>query len=108
MELLNDDEQTDFSEKQAYDRLMDGKDIRWKTEVTDEQRCIIPSIETSIKHFEKKGIKLYVAQNFVLSFIDMGASIDRKSRKETVEALKAKLDFLEKNQLMDKQSNIIR
>lgn len=106
--LLNDEENYDLSEKQSYDRLMDGQDIRFKTEITHEQRCVIPSIETSIQHFKEKGITLHVAEKFKNSFIDMGASVERKSRKETVEALKAKIDFMEKAILTDKQANIIK
>ena len=108
MELLNNDNNIDIGEKQSYDRLIDGSDIRFKTEVTSEQRSIIPSIETSILHFAKKKINLHVAENYVLSFIDMGASLDRKSRKEIVESLKSKTDFLEKQQIQQNQNNQIR
>lgn len=93
----------DLSEKQSYDRLIDGRDIRFKTEINQEQRSVIGSIESSIMHFGNKGIVLHVANRFLLTFIDMGASMDRKSRKEIVEALKAKNDFLEKQLIMDKQ-----
>jgi len=108
MEILDNIGDLNLGEKQSYDRLVDGTDIRYKTEITDEQRSIISCIETSIMHFGNKGIKLHVATKFVLSYIEMGASIDRKSRGELVESLKAKLDFLEKEQIMNKQSNQIR
>lgn len=109
MQLLNEDDNNDFDgEKQSYDRLMDGKDIRYKTEVNSDQRSIIPLIETSIEHFSKKGINLSVAKRFVLSFIDMGASLDRKSRSEVVKALSEKSNFIEKQALMEKQNNIIK
>ena len=98
----------DLGEKQAYDRLIDGKDIRFKIEINQEQRCIISSIETSINHFDKKNIKLHVASQFLFTFIDMGASIDRKSRIEVVDALKAKADFLERELITDKQNNQLR
>jgi hypothetical protein len=109
MDILNsNDSETDISEKQSHDRLIDGQDIRFKTEITYEQRGIISCIETSIKHFKNKNIILYVASNFVLSYIDMGANIDRKSRKEVVEALKAKSEFIEKEQIMAKQNAQMR
>ena len=109
MQVVTDNESNiDIGEKQAHDRLIDGKDIRFKTELTDEQRGIISSIETSINHFSKKGIDLYVANKFVLTFIDMGASVDRKSRREVVDALKAKNDFLEKQLIAQQQNNNIR
>ena len=107
MQLMSEQQDIDISEKQSYDRLIDGQDIRYKTEITDEQRSIVSCIETSINHFAKKGIILHVATRFVLSYIDMGASVDRKSRKEVVDALKSKLDFIEKNQMVEKQNNII-
>lgn len=109
MELLNNDnDDYDINEKQSYDRLIDGKDIRFKTDITYEQRSIISSIETSINHFAKKGINLNVAGKFVLSYIDMGASIDRQSRKEIVESLKSKNEFIEKQQVMQQQQKVIR
>ena len=104
----NGTDNLDIGEKQAYDRLIDGKDIRYKTEINQEQRCIISSIETSINHFEKKKINLHVAKQFLLTFIDMGASVDRKSRKEVVDSLKAKTDFLERQLIADKQNNQLR
>ena len=108
MELLNDNNNQDFSEKQSYDRLIDGSDIRFKTEITTDQRCAISSIETQIKHFANKHINLYVADRFVLSFIDMGASVDRKSRKEIVESLKAKQEFMERQQIATQQQNVLK
>jgi hypothetical protein len=108
MELLNDSNDLNIGEKQSYDRLIDGSDIRFKTEVTMEQRCAIASIESSILHFGNKNINLSVADRFVKSFIDMGASVDRKSRKEIVESLKSKTDFLEKQQIQQQQNNQIR
>jgi hypothetical protein len=109
MELINDnDNDMDISEKQSYDRLIDGKDIRFKTEINTDQRCIISSIETSIKHFKDKKINLYVADRFLLTFIDMGASIDRKSRKEVVDALKSKIDAIEREQLLQKQQQVLK
>lgn len=110
MQLINDssDDNIDLSEKQSYDRLIDGKDIRFKTEITDDQRGIISSIETSIEHFGKKNITLFVATKFLLTYIDMGASLDRKSRKEMVDALKAKVDYLEHQLIMDKQNQQLR
>lgn len=109
MQLLNDnDTDIDFSEKQSYDRLIDGKDIRFKTEINSEQRSIISSIETSIGHFAKKGIKLHVAEQFVLSFIDMGASVDRKSRTEMVDSLKSKTEFLERQQIVTQQGKQLK
>ena len=109
MQLINDNNNDlDISEKQSYDRLIDGKDIRFKTEINQEQRCIISSIETSIDHFAKKNIKLYVADRFVLTFIDMGASVERKSRKEMVESLKAKVDSIEREQIINKQNQQLR
>jgi hypothetical protein len=107
--LTDNDNNTDFSEKQSYDRLMDGQDIRFKTEINGEMRSVIGSIESSIDHFEKKKIHLDVANRFLLTFIDMGASLDRKSRKETVQALVAKNEFMEKQLVMEKQQqNIMR
>ena len=109
MELLNSNSgDLDIGEKQSYDRLIDGKDIRYKTEINNDQRCIISSIETSIEHFKKKGINLFVADKFLLTFIDMGASIDRKSRKEIVEALKAKIEAIEQQQAADRQNAQMR
>jgi hypothetical protein len=109
MELINsNDNDLDISEKQSYDRLIDGKDIRFKTEINNDQRCIISSIETSIEHFKNKEITLYVAKRFLLTFIDMGASIDRKSRKEIVDALKSKIDAIERQQLVEKQQQQLR
>ena len=109
MELINSNQDDiDISEKQSYDRLIDGKDIRFKTEINTDQRCTISSIETSISHFEKKGIHLDVATRFVLTFIDMGASIDRKSRKEIVEALQAKVDAIERQQMVEKQNQQLK
>lgn len=109
MELLNSNSgDLDISEKQSYDRLIDGRDIRFKTEITDDQRGIIGSIETSIKHFANKGVTLHVANRFLLTFIDMGASVGRKSRAEMVEALKAKVDAIERERMIEKQNNQMR
>jgi hypothetical protein len=109
MELLNsNNNDLDLGDKQSYDRLIDGKDIRFKTELTDDQRGIISSIETSIKHFATKGITLYVADRFLLTFIDMGASVDRKSRKEMVESLVAKKEAMEREQIVNKQQQQMR
>lgn len=106
--ITDNDDNLDLSEKQSYDRLIDGKDIRYKTEINTDQRCIISSIETSIEHFRNKGINLYVADRFLLTFIDMGASVDRKSRKEMVEALKAKIDAIEQQQAADRANQQMR
>jgi hypothetical protein len=107
MEILNDNNY-DLDEKQSYDRLIDGKDIRFKTDINDEQRSIISCIETSINHFGKKKIVLHVATKFVLSFIDMGASVNRQSRKEVVDSLKSKADFIEKQQIQQTQMQQLR
>jgi hypothetical protein len=109
MELITDtNDNMDLGEKQSYDRLIDGKDIRFKTEINYEQRCVISSIETSIEHFKKKGINLNVANRFVLTFIDMGASVGRQSRKEIVEALKAKVDAIEREYIANKQAQQLK
>ena len=109
MQLLNDTGgDFDISEKQSYDRLIDGKDIRFKTEINSDQRCVISSIETSIEHFKKKGINLYVVDRFLLTFIDFGASVDRKSRGEMVEALKAKIEAIEQQQAADRANQQVR
>jgi hypothetical protein len=109
MELLTDsNSDLDISEKQSYDRLIDGKDIRFKTEIDYDQRSIISSIETSIKHFEKKKINLYVAKNYVLSFIDLGASLNRQSRKEMVDSLKSKVENIDRQQLINKQQQQLK
>jgi hypothetical protein len=109
MELINsNNSDIDIGEKQSYDRLIDGKDIRFKTEIDTDQRCFISCIETSIDHFKKKGVNLDVANRFVLTFIDMGASVDRKSRKEIVDSLKAKVDAIERQQAVDKQNQQLR
>jgi hypothetical protein len=109
MQLINDNNNNmDLGEKQSHDRLIDGQDIRFKTEITNDQRGVISSIETSIDHFGKKNINLYVADKFVKSYIDMGASVDRKSRLEVVKALVAKNEFLERQLIMEKQQQQIR
>lgn len=108
MQLINDENNTDISEKQSHDRLIDGQDIRFKTEITNDQRGIISCIETSVKHFANKKINLYVADNFVKSYIDMGASVNRESRKEVVKAIVAKNEFIEKEQILAKQNAQIK
>ena len=108
MEVMeNYDDDGMMQEKQPYDRLVDGKDSRYKSEFTQEQRSCIAILESSYTHFFKKGITISVLSNFLISYIELGASVDRKSRTELVDSLKAKIDFLEKQQIAQNQANQI-
>lgn len=108
MSELMDTGDFDVGEKQAYDRLIDGKDVRYKSSYTYEQRVCLAILEDAYKYFKAKGITINSLKHFTDGFIDLGPSEDRKSRSEVVESLKAKIDFLEKQNLTNQQNNQIR
>jgi hypothetical protein len=108
MEVLDNYDSDVAQEKQPYDRLVDGKDARYKSEYNQDQRGCIAILESAYGHFLKAHINITVLQNFLLSYIELGASVDRKSRKELVDSLKAKIDFLERQQIAQNQSNQLR
>jgi hypothetical protein len=97
-----------MGEKQPYDRLVDGKDARYKSEYNQDQRSCIAILEDTYEHFKKANINVLALKNFIKAYIELGASVDRKSRKELIDSLKAKIDFLERQQITAQQQNQIR
>ena len=89
--LLIEDFETQLSSNEPIRELLNAKNIKFKTELTEEQRGAISILYHAYKTCVKYGIDFYALKNVLDEYIDFGVSIDRKGRTEYVEAHRSNL-----------------
>lgn len=76
----------EFSSQEPIRELFSSKNIRFKTQLTEEQRSAVAILYHAYRLCEKYSIK-FDGLKFVLDeYIDFGVSVDRKSRDEFVKS----------------------
>lgn len=93
--LLHDDFETELSSNEPIRELLSSRNVRFKTEVTEEQRSALSILYHAYEQCEKRGIEFEALKSLLDDFVDFGVSLDRKSRQEYVEAHKAQLSAME-------------
>lgn len=82
VDRMNDE----FSSNESVRELFSGKNIRFKTQITEEQRSAITILYGAYKHITSVGIQFSGLKDLLDEFIDFGVPLDRKSRDEFVKA----------------------
>jgi hypothetical protein len=94
--------ETQLTSNEPNRELVSGKNIKFKTQITEEQRGAISILLHAYKLCLKYGINFDGLKYVLDEFIDFGASVDRKSRNEFVDAQKAQML---QQQLQNQQHN---
>lgn len=105
--LLLEEFETQFSSNEPIRELLTAKNIRYKTQLTEEQRSAVAVLYHAYRLCLKYGVE-FDGLKFVLDeYIDFGVSIDRKGRLEYVEAHKAQQQQLQQqSQGMNQMNNM--
>lgn len=83
-----DEFETQISANEPVRELWSNKNIKFKTEITEEQRGVISILLDAYQEFKHYNIDLTVLRQVLSEFVDFGVAIDRKGRTEYVEAHK--------------------
>jgi hypothetical protein len=83
--------------------LLSAKNIKFKSELTEEQRGAISILYDTWMYIESIGIPFITLKNVLDQYIDFGVSVGRKGRSEYVEAHKSNL----MQQQLQQQSNMM-
>ena len=86
---LIDDFETQLSGNEPLRELFSGKNVRFKTQLTEEQRGAVSVLYHAWKQCTLRGISFDGLKDVLDEYIDFGVSMDRKSREEFVEAQKS-------------------
>lgn len=85
--LLTSDFEENFTTNEPVRELTTGKNIKFKTEVTIEERSMISILYNTYFQFKNIwGIELSSLKGVLNEWVDFGASVERKSRDEFVKA----------------------
>lgn len=99
---LMDDFDTQLSSNEPERELVTGKNIKFKTELNEEQRCAISILYDSYMEFlERWNIDITALKRVLDEYVDFGASLGRKSRTEFVTARQA---TAQQNQLQNQNN----
>lgn len=99
---LLEDFETQLSSNEPIRELFNSKNVKFKTELTQEQRSAVSILYQTYRKLLLKGFDL-PALKFVLDeYIDFGVSIDRKGRSEYVDAHKS---YLQQQAIQGNQQN---
>lgn len=96
-----------ISSKEPIRDLFTGSNIKYKTQLTEEQRGALSVLFHSYKLCEKYGIKFDGLKYVLDEYIDFGVSIDRKSRDEFVKSQQAQQQVMQQQKEMA-QANQLR
>lgn len=86
--ILDDFEST-LSSNEPVRELFTGKNIRFKTELTDEQRGAISVLYSVYMQCIRIGIEFDSLKDVLDQYIEFGVSVGRKGREEYSDSLKA-------------------
>lgn len=92
--LIHDDYNFDLSSNEPIRELFTPKNVKFKTQVTEEQRGAISILLSVYFRCKNLGIDFSGLKNVLDEFIDFGVSLDRKSRGEFVESQKSQMQNL--------------
>ena len=85
--------------------MFNAKNIKFKTQITEEQRSAVSVLYHAYRLCLKYGIEFDGLKYVLDEFIDFGVSIDRKGRDEYVDAHKSSLFNQQQQQLNNQQGN---
>lgn len=89
----------EYNSNEPIRELLSGRNVRFKTQLTDEQRSAVSILYHAYRVCLKRGIKFDGLKYVLDEYIDFGVSLDRKSREEFVQAHQQQLQ----NQMMAQQ-----
>lgn len=89
--LLHEDFDTELSSNEPVRELFSGKNVRFKTQVTEEQRNALSILYHAYEQCQQRGIQFNGLKSLLDDFVDFGVSLDRKSRTEYVDAHRSQL-----------------
>lgn len=101
---LMDEFETSLSSNEPIRELFTPKNIKFKTQLTEEQRAAVAILYHAYSVMKARGIVLDSLKFVLDEYIDFGVSIDRKGREEYVDAHKAYMQHQNQNPQMN--SNI--
>jgi len=91
--LLTDDFETQFSTNEPIRELFTPKNIKFKTELSEEQRGAVAILYQTYMQCVNYGIDFSGLKDVLDEYIDFGVSVDRKGRTEYVEAHKSAMQM---------------
>ena len=86
---LLDDFDAQLDSDNPSKELFTNKNVRFKTELSDEQRSAVSILYHFYRGLKDRGIEHNNLKYVLDEYIDFGVSLDRKSRTEYVESQKA-------------------
>lgn len=88
--LLTNDFEESFTSNEPLRDIFSSKNIKFKTELSEEQRSAISILyDTYMEFLSKWNINITSLKNVLDQYVDFGASVGRKSRGEFVQAHQA-------------------
>ena len=102
MSIMEEFEQS-FSSNEPIRELFTAKNIKYKTQLTDEQRAAVSILYDTYKTLLTYGINVISLKNVLDEYIDFGVSVDRKGRAEYVEAHRSYMQ--QQNAQLNQQMN---
>jgi hypothetical protein len=104
--LLIEDFESQLSSNEPIRELLTAKNIKFKTQLTEEQRSAVAVLYHAYRLCCMYGIA-FDGLKFVLDeYIDFGVSVDRKGRAEYVDAHKSSQQSQMQNQQMMQQNQM--
>jgi len=105
--LLTDEFETQLSSNEPIRELFTAKNIKYKTELTDEQRSAVAILYDTYKTLLSYGINVLSLKYVLDEYIDFGVSVGRKGRSEYVEAHKSAMQQQnQQNAIPNQMSNM--
>jgi hypothetical protein len=99
--VISDDFDIELSSNEPIRELFTPKNVRFKTQLTEEQRGAVSILYHAYMQAIERGINYSGLKQVLDQYIDFGVSVDRKSREEYVESHKSQM----MNQMMQNQMN---
>lgn len=94
--LMHEEFDMQVSSNEPVRDLFSPKNIRFKTQITEEQRGALSVLYHAYRRALAIGVNFDGLKNVLDEFIDFGVSLDRKSRNEFVDAHKAQLSEMQR------------
>jgi hypothetical protein len=96
-----------LSSNEPIRELFTAKNIKFKTEVTQEQRSSISILYHAYFEGLRRGFNLTALHEVLDQFVDFGVPVERKGRLEYVDAHKAAVQAMQmQNQMMMQKSSM--
>lgn len=103
---ISDDFDLELSSNEPNRELFTAKNIRFKTQLTEEQRGAVSILYHAYEQCVLRGINFSGLKHVLDEYIDFGVSVDRKSRSEFVDAQKAQVYNQQQNMLNQNKTNM--